>query len=75
MIVVGAGPNHDVCLPLTDLTDDLFADIQRRQELAVMVVEHLVFDADAPAGFLRFRAAAPGKFFSPLSLVARIAVG
>jgi hypothetical protein len=30
-----------------------------------VVVEHLVFDADASAGFLRFRAAALGEFFSP----------
>src|ERR1700674_5296422 len=27
MIVVGAWPNHDVRLPLTDLADDLLADI------------------------------------------------
>ena len=40
-----------------------------------MVVEHLVFYADASAGFLRFSAAALGEFFSSLSLVARVTVG
>jgi hypothetical protein len=40
-----------------------------------MVVEHLVFDADASADFLRFCAAALGEFFSPLSLVPRVTVG
>src|ERR1700676_1778723 len=40
-----------------------------------MVVDHLVFDADASAGFLRFCAAALGVIFSPFTLVSRATVG
>src|SRR5437588_2108152 len=64
MIVIGARRNDDVRLPLADFADDLLTDLPGRQELAVVVIEHFVFDADASPGFLRLSAATLGKFFS-----------
>jgi hypothetical protein len=51
MVIVGARSDDDVSLPLANLAYDLFADFQGRQELAVVVIKHLVFDADASARF------------------------
>src|SRR5262249_14430789 len=75
MIVVWPGRNDDIRFPLANLADHLFAHIHIRQELAVMVVQDFVFDADAPPGFLRFRASALGEFLSAHGLMPRIAVG
>src|ERR1019366_3135264 len=41
--------------------DDLLTHGDRRQQLAVMVIEHLVGDAQPPPGLFRFRAAALGQ--------------
>src|SRR6266852_8504574 len=75
MIVVGAGPDHNVSLPLPDLADDLLADVESRQETTVMVVEHFVFDADSTCGLLCFGTAAHGERASTQRLMAGVAVG
>ena len=64
MIIVWPRGNDNVRFPLTNLADHLFAHIQGRQELAVVIVEDFVFDANTPTSFLRFRAPALGEFLS-----------
>jgi hypothetical protein len=51
VVIVRARREHEVGLPLADLPDDLLPDLERRQQLAVVVVEDDVVDADAAAGF------------------------
>jgi len=75
MIVIRAGCNDNVSFPLADLADNLLADFQGRQELAVVVIEDFVFDADASCRFLRFGTPALGEFLSVLRLVTSVAVG
>ena len=75
MIVIRAGCNDNVSFPLADLADNLLADFQGRQELAVVVIEDFVFDADASPGLYRFSAPALGECFSAHRLVPGIAVG
>ena len=50
-------------------------DVERRDQLAVVVVEHDVLDADAAAGFLRLGAAPRRERASALGLMSRVAVG
>ena len=50
-------------------------DVERRHELAVVVVEDDVLDADAAAGFLRLGAAPRGERAAAFGLMTRIAVG
>ena len=75
VIVIGARRNDDICIPLADFANNLLAGLKGRQELAVVIIEHFVFDADAPPRFLRFRAPALGECFSTHGLVPCIAVG
>ena len=51
------------------------ADLQRRQQLAIVVVEDDVVDADATAGFDGLGAPAHGELAAALLVVAGIAVG
>ena len=52
MVVVGPGREDEVGFPFPDLPDDLLRGLQRGQQLAVVVVEDDVVDADATAGFM-----------------------
>ena len=47
----------------------------RGQQLAVVVIQHFVSDAQAAPGFLRFGAAALGQFAASHALVAGVAIG
>ena len=62
-------------MPLADLPDDLSAHVQIGQQLAVMVVEDDVLDADPTAGLLRLGAPPCAKLRAALLLMAGIAVG
>ena len=75
MIVIGARCDDDVRIPLADFANNLLADFKGRQELAVVIIEHFVFDADASPGFLCLGAPALGECFSTHRLVPRVAVG
>jgi hypothetical protein len=48
MVVVGARRQHDIRIPLAYAPDDLFADGQRGQQLAVVVIQHFI--SRCPAG-------------------------
>src|SRR5690349_9045719 len=74
MIVVRPGCDDYVRLPFANLADDLFANLQTGQELAVVVIEHLVFDADASSRFLRLSTAPISEFLSVLRLMPSVAV-
>ena len=75
MVVVRPRCQHQVGIPLANLADDLLADVERRHQLAVVVVEDDVLDADAAAGFLRFGTAPRRERATTLGLVTRVAVG
>ena len=74
MIVVRSRRQHEVRLPEPDLPNDFFAWLERRQQLAVVIVQHDVIDADPAAGFLRFRAATRGERATALGLMPGIAI-
>ena len=75
MIVVRPRREHEVGLPFADLPDDLLAHLEIGDELAIMVVEHHVLDADAAAGLLRLGAPPHGELAAALLVVTGIAVG
>jgi hypothetical protein len=75
VVVVGPRREHDIRVPLTYAPDDLLADVERGQKLAIVVIEHFVGDAETPAGFLSFGAAAFGERAAAFDLVAGVAVG
>src|SRR5262245_2053045 len=74
MIVVRPRCNHNVGFPLTDLADDLFADLKCWQKLSIVVVEDLVFDSDAPTCFQCFSPTALCEFLPVLRLMPDITV-
>ena len=75
VVVVRTGRDHDVGVPLADLADDLNAHIQPGRELAVVVVEHFVVDAQPAARFLGLGPPARGENASAFGLMTRVAVG
>ncbi len=75
MIVVRPRREHQVGLPLADLADDLLAHLQRRKQLAVVIVEDDVFDADALAGLDGFGAPPCRERAAAFGLMAGVAVG
>ena len=75
MVVVGTRGEDDIRVPFADLADNLFADIEGGEQLAVVVAEHFIFDAEAARGFLGLGSAALGKSGAVDLVVADIAVG
>src|SRR5262245_33836611 len=74
VIVIGSGCDHDIRLPLANLSDDLFTNLQGRQELAVVVIEHLILDADASSCFLSLGTPAISEFLTVLRLMSSVAI-
>ena len=46
VVVVGTGVNHEVRLPLADLSGHVLAILQGRQQFAVVVVQNLRLDPE-----------------------------
>src|SRR5206468_5838396 len=57
-----------------DLADNLQPHVERRQQLAVVIVEHDIVDPDAPARFPGLLAPTGGQGTATLRLVTRVAV-
>jgi len=75
MVIIGPGCDDNVRPPLANFADDLFANLQGRQELTVVIIEHLVFDTDASPSFHCFFTAALGEVLSVLRLMPDVPVG
>ena len=75
MIVVRPRREDEVRVPLPNLPDDLLAHRERRQQLAVVIVEDDVLDADSATGFARFGATPRGERAAAFGLMAGVAVG
>jgi len=75
MVVVRARGDHEVGLPLADPADHLPAHGERRLQLAVVVVEHLVLgDPQPPPGLLRLGPPPLRERAAALGLVPGVAV-
>ena len=74
VIVVRSRRQHQVRLPEPDLSNDFFSRLERRQQLAVVIVQHDVVDTDAPSGFLCFGAATRGERATALGLMPGVAI-
>jgi hypothetical protein len=72
MVVVRSRGQHQVGLPLAYLADDLLADIEAGHELAVVVVQDDVVDADAAAGFDGFGSTPHRQLTAAFLVVPRI---
>ena len=75
VIVVGPMRDHHVGLPLADLAGDDPAVFQGRQQLAVVDIEHLGFDAQNLGALLDLGRAATGEDGPGHLVVADVAVG
>ena len=75
VVVVGPVGDHDVGLPLADLAGDRPAVLQRRQQLAVVDVQHLGLDAQDLGASLDLGGAAAGEVRAGHLVVADVAVG
>ena len=75
VVVVGPGCQHQIGLPLADLPDDLLTHIEAGHQLAVVVVQDDVVDADAASGLDGFGAPPHGQLPAAFLVVAGIAVG
>jgi hypothetical protein len=74
MVVVGPRRQNQVGFPLPDLADDFLARLERREQLAVVVVEDHILDPDSTSGLLRLRPPARRQCPTPFRLVTRVAV-
>ena len=75
MVVVGPVRKDEVGPEAADEPDQLPPRCQRRQQLAVVVVEHVIGRADDGAGGAGLGAAAPSQVGAVVEMVAGAAVG
>src|SRR5262245_35831977 len=54
MIVVWAWPNHKVCVPLANETDQFLSRFKCGQQFAIVNVQNLNGDSEHPIGFFHF---------------------
>ena len=75
MVIVGTGREHHVGVPLANPADDLNPHLEIRRQLAVMVVEHFVFDPQPAAGLNRLSPAPRRQRSAAFRLMPGVAVG
>src|SRR5262249_50781204 len=75
MIVVGTGSKYYVGVPLPDSADDLLADLESGQKLAVVVVENLVGDTEPPSRFFSLETTPMRKMEAAVVVMPGVAVG
>jgi hypothetical protein len=75
VIVIRPRRQHEISVPLAYLTNDLQTHIEGRQQLAVVVVEDDILDADPPSRFLCLGAPPSGQRAAALRLMTGVAVG
>src|ERR1041384_3357986 len=74
VIIVGSRGQHDIGIPLTYFSDDLQSYIETRYQLAVVIIEHIVSNAESLTRFLCFGIPALRKLAATFRLVTGIAV-
>src|SRR5688572_30111968 len=75
MVIIRAWREDQIGLEVADDTDDLAATIERRQQLAVMIVEHQRLDPQRLGRSTRLGTPDGGKLGAAQRLMAGIAVG
>ena len=75
VIVVGPRREHEIGIPQPNLPNDLLAHVERGDQLAVVIIEHDVLDADAAPGFLCLGSSPRSEGASAFRLMSCITVG
>ena len=74
MIIVRTRGQHNVGVPLPDSADYLQSYVQAGQQFPVVIVKHLVLDAQPPRRFLGFQPPALGQCAAAFGLVPGVSV-
>ena len=75
MVVVRPRCEDEIGVPQADLPNDVLARLQRRDQLAVVIVERDVFDAGPPARLTCFLTPPRGECAPAFGLVTGVAIG
>src|SRR5690625_1824203 len=76
MIVIRTESNNDICLPVSDFTNNLMSDLESWQKFGVVIVKNFILIySQSFSRFLSFQSPSSGKGRTPISLVTRIPIG
>src|SRR5688572_20806723 len=74
MVIVGSWCDHNISIPFTDLFNDLQSYFKGWHQLAIVIIQNIIDDAESFARFLCFGKSSPGKFGTSNELVTGITI-